>query len=474
MNITLLNPKLKTWSPNVYAPLGLAYIASALESIGHKVKIIDLNSRNISDSKLKNQVSDAGMVGIGGMITEYHEVVRLTRVVRESNQGAKIILGGALATTWTEKVLSNSDADIAVIGEGEETIVKLMEAIKTNQDFSTMKGIAFKKDGVVKINPVAEPIMDLDSILFPARHLLDMNRYTTHHFKSFGMKIKGNVKSTTLITSRGCPYGCVFCYHEVWGHKWRGRTPDNIIREMKELKRDYGFNGFVFNDDTMVVDRQRIKEFCNKLIDKKLDIQWYCNGRVNLMNEELIRLMAKSGCKGIAYGIESGNQQILNFIKKGITLEQVEQITKITKQAGIHVTGYFMLGMLGETRKTIQQTIDFARKLNLDFYGFNLTTPMQGTVLYKLAEEKGLITSEELQDWSVHAITNLTDDCTIKELERFNEQAFREFTLQKRYGGHYLFNPLLWLQGIRTMLFLTGKRSYRQLFNKVWGILIRR
>ncbi len=466
MNIALINPKLKTWSPNVYVPLGLTYIASALEHEGHFIRILDLNSQKTHDSKLGLESAD--IIGITGMITEYKEVIRLSKVAREANPEAMIVLGGALASTHTKEVLISSSADCVVVGEGEVTMTELALL----DGFVNVKGIAYRDNGGVKVNSMREPIDNLDSITYPARHLLDMNRYTTHHFKSFGMKVP-KMKSTTIISSRGCPFNCSFCFHDVWGHKWRSRSPENIIGEIRQLKTQ-GFGGFVFNDDTFVLDKQRTLEFCKQLIDSQLEISWYCNGRVNLMTQELLRAMSRSGCKGIAYGIESGNQQILNSIKKGITLEQVTKVVEMTKKVGIHVTGYFMLGILGETKGTIQETFDFARKLDLNFYGFAIASPIMGTLMYDLAKEKGMITQEGLEDWSFRASVNMTQDCSEKDLEHFNEVAFREFTLAKRYGKHYLMNPLLWLDGLRSVLFLSGKRSYKQLLKKTLRIIVRK
>lgn len=469
MNITLINPKLKTWSPNVYPPLGLLYIASVLEQNDYKVKILDMNSHNISDKKLIKELDNTDITGITGMITEFDEVIRLTKVIRR-NTSAPIILGGALATTWTEKVLINSWADYAVRGEGEVIILNLIEAIKRKDDMSRVKGIAYKKFGKVIINPPEEPIKDLDLIPFPARHLLDMTRYTTHHFKSFGVNNVKHSKSTTIVSSRGCPFSCIFCYKEMWGYKWRGRSASNILQEIIKLKNDYGFNSFVFNDDTFVMDKERVLEFCQLIKDSGVKFKWYCNGRVNLMNEEVLKAMSESGCVGIAYGIESGTQEILNFIKKGITIEQIENITKLTKKYGIHVTGYFMLGMLGETKETMQATLELARRLDLDFYGFSITTPMQGTPLYAMAQEQGKL-GDNLNDWSIHASTNLTKDCTREELEQFNNQAFQKFTMQKKYGKHYLFNPLLWWYGFSSLFFVLGKRDFRGMIRKATQII---
>jgi len=476
MRIPLINPRLKTWSPNVYPPLGLCYIATSLERAGHDVDILDMNSEKVSDKALVKHVLGANIVGIGGLITEYDEVVRLTKVIKSIVYGGRpldmpIILGGPLATTHSEELLVASGADVAVIGEGEQTIVELVKAIKQGSSKELIKGIVYRDGDRVVAHPPREPETNLDSIPHPARYLLDMGRYSTHHFKTFGIKVP-KMKSTTMITSRGCPYHCSFCDRNTAGQKWRARSPEDIVSEMSELREDYDIRGFVFNDDTFVVSKKRVLDFCSLLNRELPDAVWYCNGRVNLMDEEMIQAMAKSGCAGIAYGIESGSQAILDSVHKQITLEQVERITTLTKRAGIHVTGYFMLGILGDTRQTIQETLDFAEKLDLDFYGFGITSPIPGTEMYAEAVKRGLVDKDKrLEDWSFHAQMNLTEDCSYEELERYNNYAFKYFTMERRWGKHYLWNWKLYWEGLRTLVSLARKRNVSELLRKVVVLL---
>ncbi len=475
MRIVLLNPKLKTWSPNVYVPLGLAYIAAVLEPMGDSVEIIDLNVRKVGDSDLRKKVIGADIVGITGMITEYEEVLRLVGVVKEANGEAKVVLGGPLATTLPQELLQVSLADFIVTGEGEKTIVSLVSALKQGDSVSDVKGIAYRDGERVVINGPAELITDLDTIPFPARHLLNMNRYLKNHFESFGLKIKGfgKIKSTNLISSRGCPYNCTFCFRGMWGHKWRGRSPENIIDEMELLYQSYGVNGFFFNDDTFVLDKKRIFEFCQLLPVRKLDVAWYCNGRVNLMTKEMLEAMYDAGCRGIAYGLESGNEQILSSMKKKITLDRVREVVRWTKEAGINITGYFMIGMLAETRNTIRQTMDFARELELDFYGFSITNPLYGTELYDSARETGLIPENKtpLRDWSLYVNANLTQDCSDADLAAFESEAFREFYIKKRFGRYYFFNPRFLREEAKVLLSLRNMGQAKELVNKAKGLV---
>ncbi|MBI3040289.1 MAG: radical SAM protein [Chloroflexi bacterium] len=475
MTILLLNPKLNSWSPNVYVPLGLAYIAAALEQASYSVEIIDLNVEKISDNELQRKTTVADMVGITGMVTEHEGILRLVDTIKKANAETGVILGGPLATTLPREMLQSSRADFVVIGEGEKTIVNLVSAIKHGDNFSDIKGIAYKDGDRTIVAEPAEPIANLDTIPFPARHLLDMNRYLQNHFERFGFKVKdfGKIKSTNLVSSRGCPYSCTFCFKGMWGRTWRARSPENIIDEMELLYREYGVNGFFFNDDTFVLDRKRIFEFCQLLKVRGLKVAWYCNGRINLMTKELLEAMYDAGCRGIAYGIESGTQQILDSMKKNVALDRVRTVVKYTREAGIYTTGYFMIGMLGENRTTIRKTMSFARELELDYYGFSLTTPLIGTELYDHALEAGLIERDGTspQEWSLHVNANLTDDCSDAELAAFESEAFKEFFLKKRFGKYYFFNPNFLKEELAVLLSLRHKAQAKELANKVKGIV---
>ena len=471
MRIALINPRLKVWSPNIYVPLGLAYIAAVLEREGYNVEIIDLNVERINDEGLQRKIENTDIIGITGMITEYAEVLRLVDIVKKANGEAKVILGGPLATMLPQEILRVSQADFVVVGEGERTIGSLISAIKHGDGYADIKGIAYRDGNQIVITKPADSIASLDTIPFPARHLLDMKRYFRNYFEGFGFKIKGfgKIKSTSLITSRGCPYSCTFCFKDMWGRKWRARSPQNIVAEMEFLYGKYGVNGFLFTDDTFFLDRKRIFELCKLLKEGGLDVAWYCNGRVNLMTKELLEAMYNAGCIGIAYGIESGNQQILDSMKKSITLEQVRNAVKWTKEAGIYVTGYFMIGMLGETRDTIRQTIAFARELALGHYAFSIAAPILGTELYDGAMERGLMQEDirPFKELLFDVNTNLTQDCSDDDLLRFQSKAFREFTLEK-FGKYYVVNPTFLRQMAKVVLSLQSKNEAKELGRKAW------
>ena len=476
MRIVLINPRLRAWSPNIWVPLGLTYIAAVLEKEGHTIKIIDMNEKKLNDDDLRaNLKEDGNVVGITGMITEYQKILKIIDVAKEGFPDRKVILGGPLATTLPQQLLEQSKADFIVMGEGENTTPALVQAIEHESDVTEIRGIAYKKGGQVIITESARQFDNLDTTPFPARHLLDMSKYIRNHFESFGWEIDGydKIRSTNLTSSRGCPYNCTFCFKDMWGYKWRGRSAENIIAEMELLNEKYKVNGFFFVDDLFVLDKKRVFEFASLLKKSGLDVVWYCNGRTNLMQKDMLKAMHDAGCVGIAYGIESGNQSILDSMRKNITIDQTKNVVKWTKEIGINAAGYFMIGMLGETKETIMDTINFAKELDLNFYGFSITTPLPGTELYMDAIKKGLIHTDiaSLKGWDFDVNVNLTNDCTDKNLRAFKYKAFKEFTLKKQFGKYYMINPTFLREGLKVVLSLRNKDEAKEFARNVSGII---
>jgi len=476
MRIALINPPQKNLGPNKWVPLGLTYIAAILEKNGHNIKIIDMNAKNMSLVDLDNYLNgDFDVIGVTGMITQYSSVLSIIATSKMKCPKAKVILGGPLATTLFAELLENSLADFVVLGEGEKSISSLIESIESGSKIVDIKGIAYRDNGQIIVTKPVEPISNLDTLPFPARHLLDMQCYIQDHFKNLGLKIEGynHIRSTNLISSRGCPYNCTFCFKDMWGFRWRGRSAKNIVDEMSQLNELYGINGFFFNDDTFVLDRERIFELAAILKERELNFIWYCNGRINLMDEDLLKAMYGAGCRCICYGIESGNQRILDSLNKGIKISDIRKVVAFTKNAGIKITGYFMIGMPGETNETIQDTISLARELDLDFYGFSITTPLPGTRIYLDAVDRGLIKGgiQSLKEWDFDVNINLTKSCTDEDLTNFKYYIFREFTLKKLYGKYFFLNPLFIKQVVLATLSARNIDETKSLFHKGYKIL---
>lgn len=475
-SIVLINPQ-NAWSPNKVEPLGMLYIAAVLEQAGHSVEAFDLNVEKVSSHEFLRKVDDVDIVGIGGMITEQEEIIRLVESVKKANSNVLVVLGGPMATSKPRELLQTTSADFIVIGEGERIVVDLVSAIEQNNYLGDIKGIAYRDNDRIVITESAERIEDLDAIPFPARHLVNMNTYLKNNFVNYNIDVSelGDVKCIDIISSRGCPYNCTFCFKGMWGHRWRGRSAENIVKEIKLLYEKYGANGFFFHEDLFVLDRKRVFTLCQLIKQEGLKVVWYCNGRVNLMTKDLLEAMYDGGCRGIAYGLESGNQRVLDSMKKKITLAQARETVKWTKEANISICGYFMLGMLDETRDDIEDTLAFARELNLDMYDFTQVTTYPGTELYSSALDAGLIPRDVVirRDRRLNISANLTRGCSDGELAAILRRAFREFYLEKRFGKWYFLNPRFFKTVASYIISLRNRDQVAMLLRRIWSVIRR-
>jgi anaerobic magnesium-protoporphyrin IX monomethyl ester cyclase len=252
-----------------------------------------------------------------------------------------------------------------------------------------VKGIAYRDGGITVMTEPRPLIDDLDSIPFPSRELLPpLDKY-----RPSPASCKRRPQAT-MITSRGCPYHCAFCDRSVFGNRPRTRTPPNVVDEMELLAREYGAREIRFWDDMFNINSQRVMGICEEILSRRLDIPWTCQARAGHMSPPVLEAMAKAGCWQVDYGIESGNQTVLNTIMKGQTLDQVERVVKMTRKAGIGVRGFFMLALPGETESTLCDTIEFAKRLDLTSAVFHITTPFPGTTLYDIARKSGELRSD--------------------------------------------------------------------------------
>jgi radical SAM superfamily enzyme YgiQ (UPF0313 family) len=294
-------------------------------------------------------------------------------------------------------------------------------------------GLVYRQDGQIVRNPERRLIPDLDALPAPARHLFQLERYPL--YASDGQRM------LTVLSSRGCPYNCSYCFKGIVGRTYRQRSPESLIAELKQLIAAYGIRSYYFIDDLFALDLKRLSKLTDMMIEERLDIHWQCLARVDRVTPEMLQRMAAAGCQEIHYGIESGNQDILDKVGKKITLEQVRQAIDWTAQAGILAKGYFMLGLPGDTEETMEQTIAFAASLDLDHAMFSLTTPFPGTRLWD-----DLVTrrpeTEFTQDFSKAFYYNSyaeeiapflnVSEVSDERLSRLAQQARRRFDEAKR------------------------------------------
>jgi len=434
MNIILINPPQATQYSQ--PPLGLAMVATVLEKNGYLVKILDLPALRLFENSLPAIIrrEKPDVVGITAMTPTISSAVSVAKKVKESDSNITVVLGGAHATILPEETLqSTPEIDIIVRGEGEQTTLELVKALeKDPSNINHILGITYRKGDSMKSNPPRAPILDLDVLPFPAFHLLPIRRYRLH--PPFGRR----TPVMPIITSRGCPYRCIFCSKSVFGKKYRSNSSAYVVDEIRHLNEKFGVKEIKFYDDVFTLDKKRVIAISRQLKEQEIDIPWTCETRVNLVDRELLGVMKDAGCYMIAYGVESGNQGVLNSLKKDITLEQAIKAFKLTHEAGIETVAYFMIGSLGETPKTIMETIKFAKKLDPDFVQFSISTPYPGTRLYCLAVKEGYVPEK----WDEYVYADLkfvgnppfkTKNLSSQELGKWNKKAYVSFYLRGGY-----------------------------------------
>ncbi len=430
MHISLINPPKKTRFPQ--PPLGLAYVAAVLEKAGHTVDIIDAPAERLTIEQINQRVIAGGVdaVGITVMTPTVSSAIATVKALKAANPNLFIFMGGPHATLLPQQLLEVvPELDSVVFGEGEITAPELVAAIK-KRDFKDILGIAWRDDKNIVMNPPRPHLTDLDGLPMPAYHLLPINKYRP--YPPHGKRLP----YMAIMTSRGCPYRCAFCSKPVHGRKFLAKSPNAIIAEIEYLHNKFGIKELLFYDDSFTVDRKRVVELCDQMIKKRMNILWSCETRVNLVDKELLKNMAAAKCYIISYGVESGNQQILNNLKKDITIEQVETAFALTHDAKILTVAYFMLGSPGDDETTMRMTIDFAKKIDPDFAQFSICTAFPGTELADMAKKRGI----ELPDWDrMSYVTSgarpvsLAESVTPEQLVVWYNKAYKEFYLRPRY-----------------------------------------
>ncbi|MFC1511132.1 B12-binding domain-containing radical SAM protein [Candidatus Margulisiibacteriota bacterium] len=379
MKVLLINPPAD--SPQPVMPLGLAYLAAALRNSNVSVGVIDAWVERLDFKKLAKRILDFGcpdLVGVTVSSPGYAEAVKTIRVIKEVSPGSKIVIGGTHPSSLPEECLrDNPEVDFVAVGEGDKLIVELAAGLADEQsDFSRIKGLLYREDGKIKNNGRAEPIKDLDALPFPARDLFPLFKYRTHP------PYRLHNAYATLITSRGCPYQCTYCTKSVSGQDYRAQSAEQVVKEIEYLVNEYKIKQIHFYDDDFTINMKRVEDICDRMIAKNIKILWSCVTRVDLVNERLLSKMRRAGCWLIAYGVESGNQNILNNIKKGYKVETIREAFNLTKKSGIRVLGYFMAGLPGETYSTLNDTVELSLSLNPDFVSWSITALYPGSQLY--------------------------------------------------------------------------------------------
>ena len=427
MKITIINPpqtNSKYKFIGVVAPsLGIAYMAAVLEENSFDVSVIDASAMDMTWETLEEEIEENSpeIVAITALTPTIEQALKTAQLVKKVCPDTLVVMGGYHPTFNHQELLENDFVDIVTIGEGEYTMLELAKTIRDDGDLAEVKGIAF--DDLV--TPPRPLITDLDSLPFPALHLLPMDHYRL-------LNMKTNV--ATMITSRGCPMQCSFCASAaLHGPKMRLRSPEKIVDEMEYLIKEYGVETIAFMDDTFTLYSKRVKQICAEIKKRNLDVFWGCTARVDTLSEEVLKEMREAGCITIFMGVESADQQVLDQVDKKTTVDKIKHAFEVSRKEKIRTIASVVLGMPGDTKESMGRTIKFVQELKPSYAIFSLATPYPGTRFYQQMKEKNLI---KVKDWSKYTLISPIIDtmgCSLEELRKIQSNAFRKFYLRPRY-----------------------------------------
>ena len=384
-------------------PLGLLYIASYFEKYSlnkNSIHILDAQVEELNyDEKFKNKIQEINpdIVGITTMTFTLIDVIKTIKLIKEIennlNKKIIIILGGPHPSIFPDETINLPNVNYVVRGEGEIPFLKLIECIQNKNDLKTVKGILYKQGKDIINTGTEDFIEDLNSLPFPDRSLVPIEKYNSI--------FAGNRIVTTMFTSRGCPYKCLFCDRPHLGKRFRARSAKNVVTEMEECKK-MGIDEILIYDDTFTVEKQRVLDICDEIIKRNLKIIWDIRARVNTIDEEIVKKLKQAGCARIHFGVEAGTEKILKILNKGITIEQIKTAFKLSKKYKIDTLAYFMIGSPSETKEDIKQSIKLAKKINPNFIHITILTPYPATELYRSALEKGIIKNDYWREFAKH------------------------------------------------------------------------
>ncbi len=403
---------------NPIPPLSLAYLAAALQKEGIEVQIMDHLVSKYTPDKLRRELEQfkPDIVGATCVTLNYPTASRIMRVCKNFDPNIVTMLGGPHATfALNETLLRAPWIDLIVTGEGERTLIELVRTIEKGEDYHQVPGIAFRKNGAVVKTEPRPLIEDLNELPFPARNLLPLSKY------------KALEAPCTVITSRGCPFKCIFCSGpRLFGRRVRFRDPELVLDEIEQINKEYGFQKINIVDDTFTLNERHAREICNGILKRKIKITWNVFARADTVNLGLLSLMREAGCEWLLYGAESGNPEILKTIKKGTTPDTLRQGARIAAEAGIKVFNSFIFGLPGESPETARQSMDFAKELDDKYgakYGFHILSPLPGTELYEKPKEYGLrILSRDWAKYDANKPITCTEHMSPAQVMEFSNE----------------------------------------------------
>jgi len=448
---------------SVWPPLNLAYLAAIAEKNGHEVKIIDGEAEDIPINEMIKHTAmfKPDIIGLTATTPFFHVVVELAKSLKQNFSEIPIVIGGTHITILREKAFAPC-FDYAFIGEAEEAWPLFLEKYEKGKDISEIKGILYRDKDKIKFTGEFEPISDIDSIPFPARHLLNSDKYNIG-------TLQGNKKFTTIMTTRGCPFKCIFCSTKVFGKRIRKRSPRLVVDEMISVISQFNVKHFIISDDTLTLDKNHILELCDIIESEKLNITLDASTRANLVDEEIISRLSKVGLIRLSFGLESVDPNIRKIMRKEVPLESYEIANKLTNKYNIETLNSCMIGLPGETVDTVRKTLSFLRRSReIKQANLSIAIPYPGTELYEMAKKGEYGLKLEIDDFSkfrrygsaVMSVGDLSPD----DLIRLQNDAFVSI-----YMAPWRWLPVLKKSGFIGLLltFMRFIKSFKRIvFNK--------
>ncbi|MGD0780414.1 MAG: FkbM family methyltransferase [Dehalococcoidales bacterium] len=396
-------------------PIGLGYIAAVLEK-DYDVSVIDVGAEGLNDDAIKKRIAEIEpkIVGITSDTLSFQRAIDIATIVKQIDKKITVVIGGAHANALPTYPLKYKCFDICVYGEGERTAVELWEKLDKGKSYKDVKGISFRRQEKIVVNPKRELIENLDELPFPARHLFPMDKYrgddslSVHPVYAIG-------------TSRGCPYSCAFCSNNVaFGKKYRFRSTKNVVDEIDILINQYEAQGIYFREDLFTANKQRVMDICDEIVKRGLHFKWECESRVNTVDEELLRAMKNAGCELIWFGVESGSPRVLDLLNKQINHAQIRKAYDLCEKVGIKTGASLILGVPGETLEEIQKTIELAEELKpkCAWVGFVVFTAFPVSPLYEYVKQNKLY-EKEVRHGILDVKTDEFDRSTLEETRKY-------------------------------------------------------